>query len=117
MEERRKLERFTLRLPAKIKVVEPESHVENRVHHLWTREISSSGGFFHTVIPFAEGTKVSIELLLDMERFERPDSNRTHVKLTGKVVRVESGGIAVRFDNGYKMFPVRSPRVLSAGFS
>lgn len=117
MEERRKLERFTLRLPAIIKVVEPKNQVENRVHHLWTKEISSAGGFFHTVVPFPLGTKVNIELVLDTGRFTSPALNQTQIKLAGTVLRAESDGVAICFENGYKMFPVSEPRALTAGLS
>ena len=96
MEERRKLERFSLSLPAKLETAEGSVL-------LYTSNVSSDGAFFSTLKPFPEGTSLRINLALRSPQLESPGDITCFVELTGKVCRSEQGGIAVVFDSRYKI--------------
>ena len=94
MVERRKLERFDLRLPAKIGEPEREKGVQN---NLLTRNICAGGAFFETKKHLlTKKSRVSFDLVVP---------TGVQIKVTGVVLRSEPTGVAVRFDNDYKMIP------------
>ena len=103
MNERRKLERFDLRVPAKIKVVGQDQGGETL--NLMTKDICAGGAFFHTTDPLPKGTQVKIDLILD--RGLRDGAGRlANIKLGGAVLRSESAGMAICFDKSYKLIPI-----------
>ena len=102
MEEQRKLERFDLRAPAEIETTAPNP-TKSEVVNLWTRDISSCGAFFMTPNPLPVGWKVRIDLVLPLGGIEKSRHRQTHVRVNGTVIRSESSGMAIRFDNGYEM--------------
>ena len=105
MEERRELERFKLRLPARIEVVSGVPQVEKDIINIETDNICSGGAFFHTLSPLPKGTQVKIDMLLNFQRLRIPKNRRPHIKVSGNVLRSEATGIAIQFDNGYKIIP------------
>ena len=109
MEERRKLERFNLRLPAQIEITTPNLP-NGAMLNLWTKDICSGGAFFATPEPLPAGTQVKIELTLHFEGLKNLKPNETRVNLSGTVVRPSSTGMAVRFDNGFEMTPRKRKR-------
>jgi hypothetical protein len=105
MKERRKLERFDLRVPAKIKMV--GQHLSGKPLNLMTKDICAGGAFFPTPDPFPKGAKVKIDLILD--RGSRDGEGRmAHIKVGGAVLRLESGGMAIGFDKSYRMTPLNN---------
>ena len=82
MVERRKVERFDLRLAAKIEGLGQKK----RVHNLLTRNISAGGAFLETTNPFTENSRVRIDFVVP---------TGVLVKVTGAVLRLEPTGIAV----------------------
>jgi len=96
MEERRKLERFSLSLPAKLET--PEGSLL-----LYTSNVSSDGAFFPTVKPLPAGTSVRISLALSSPQSKSLGDITSLVEITGKVCRSEHGGMAVVFDSRYKI--------------
>ena len=105
MEERRELERFKLRLPARIEVVAGGPGVGRDLIHMETDNICSDGAFFHTLNPLPEGTQVKIDMLLNFQRLRIPKNRRPHIKVSGNVLRSEATGMAIQFDNRYKIIP------------
>jgi len=105
MEERRELERFKLRLPARIEVVsgKPEEGID--IINIETDNISSGGAFFHTLSPLPEGTQIKIDIGLNSQKLRTPRNSRSHIKVSGNVLRSEATGMAIQFDNGYKIIP------------
>ena len=95
MVERRKLERFDLRLPAKI---EGLGLIKGVYNSLFTRNISAGGAFVETTKHFPENSRVSIDLAVP---------TGVLVKVTGAVLRSDPTGIAVRFDNKYQLTPLQ----------
>jgi len=110
-EEKRGLERFDLEIPARIKTA--FSSKEEETFDLLTNDISSGGAFFHTTKPLAEGTDVKIDLILPIaglckkldEGRGRGGYQRAFIKISGKVLRAESEGMAIAFDEDYEISP------------
>lgn len=104
MAERRQLERFVLQVPAIIRA--PKEKVRQGA----TRDISAFGAYLVTDRNFKEGTAVTMEIELPVERFAQMLQQMRGVKLfiKGVVVRSEADGMAVRFSRKY--------RITAAGF-
>ena len=108
-EEKRGLERFDLEIPARIKTT--FSSKEDETIDLLTSDISSGGAFFHTTKPLAEGTDVKIDLILPIaglcKKLDEGSEQyqRAFIKISGKVLRAESEGMAIAFDEDYEISP------------
>lgn len=105
MREKRKLERFELRIPAKVEVI--TSDQDRETLDIFTSDICSGGAFFHTEQPLPEGTDVHIDLILPLEKIKqlKEDASHAYIKITGTVLRSESSGMAVCFNKNYKIQP------------
>ena len=102
MNERRKLERFDLRVPAKIEVVGQDQ--EGETLNLMTKDICAGGAFFDTPYPLPKGTQVRIDLTLDSGLKDEAGS-LAHIKLGGSVLRSDATEMAICFDKSYKIIP------------
>jgi hypothetical protein len=106
MEERRKIERFDLALPALIEVIDTLQTKKKEIHDLLTKDICEEGAFFHSPQPLPERTEVKIDLILPLNRLERIKEKRSHIRVKGVVLRSEANGMAIRFQKGYKISPL-----------
>jgi hypothetical protein len=108
-EEKRGLERFELEIPTRIKVTSSQQGEESL--DLLTSDISSGGAFFHTTQPLEEGTDVNLDLILPIKRLMKEiedvvgDFQHTYIKISGKVLRTESRGMAIVFNEDYEISP------------
>ena len=100
MRERRKYERFELRLPARI-----EAFTTNgpQVLNLTTSIISAAGGFFRTEKSICEGTNVRLRLTIISERLTELTDTKGLIEVEGKVIRTSSTGIAICFNGEYQV--------------
>ena len=119
MKEKRKLERFDLELPATIQFLTPGQ--EKSLLNLLTTNISSGGAYFHTPQPLPKGTPVKIDLILPLGRLKKlkDDSKQAYIKVTGTVLRSESEGMAICFDQDYQLVGVSqiaTPAIRSSSF-
>lgn len=112
--ERRNLGRFRLEIPAKIEVI--DSGLKKETHDLLTSNISSGGAFFHTTHPLPEGTPVKIDIILPLDKLKqlKDDQKQACIKVTGRVLRTESTGMAIGFDKNYTIQPWKEGRIDSA---
>ena len=108
MKDRRKVERFSLELPAEITVKTKEQMV--RVLHLRTRDISSGGAFFSGAHRLPEGTPVRVNLTLSADRLKRLMGAQAHVEISGIVKRAEPSGMAICFNGDYHMMSINTER-------
>jgi len=72
---------------------------------LGTKDISSGGGFFPCEEPFNVDTRVEVGFLIPFSGVEGSEGSGAHVKISGVVVRTDTEGMAIQFDNGYVMKP------------
>jgi hypothetical protein len=105
MKERRTLERFKLRLPAKIEIPPESPEAENTVLKLFTTNVCSGGAFFPTVNPPRQGTTVKVSLFLDNVNLKLAVPSWTLVEVSGTVLRSERSGIAIAFEPCHKIIP------------
>ena len=115
MEERRRLKRFDLRLPAMIRVLGPEqgpkaSNTGVSLKILFTKNISAGGAFLLTTKELLPGTPVEVQVAISIENGEDFENRRSRVFVKGKVLRSDQTGTAIRFDRDYKMKPVLKGR-------
>ena len=103
--EKRKLERYGLKIPATIEVVTSDQGEE--ILDLMTKDICSGGAFFHTSQPLPTGTNVKIDLILPLDRLKKlnNDCPQAYIKVTGTVLRSESTGMAICFHEDYHIRP------------
>ena len=110
MEERRKLERFELNVPARVLV---ESGMHKRAEYdLITRDVSSAGAFLFSTQPLPEGVNVKMEFLISLDTLQKfaGEKSRAKVRVRGQVIRSDSDGIAIRFDSKYKITALDNAR-------
>lgn len=104
MHELRKYERFNLEIPAKIEPINGDFGKE--ISHLITSNICAGGAFFNTDKPLPQSTKVKLEITLPLDNLKNVNgTSRVCVLITGKVIRSETGGMAIVFNEDYQLFP------------
>ena len=103
MTDKRTLERFDLELPATIELL--TSDQEKSLVNLLTTNISSGGAYFHTPQPLPKGTQVKIDLVLPLDKLRKlkDEHKQAYIKVTGTVLRSESEGVAICFDEDYQI--------------
>ena len=101
------MERFELKIPAKVQAVTAEPVPE--MQDLHTSNICSGGAFFQTTQPLPEGTEVKIDLRLNLDKLKelKEEHHQVYIKIKGKVVRTEPHGMSVCFDDDYLIVPFK----------
>ncbi len=105
MQERRKYERFNLRLPGKIEVVTSR---KQEILDVLTNDISAAGGFFHSAKPVPENAQVKIELIVNSERLDELTGTQGLISVEGTVVRSSLKGMAICFHENHQLMPLRA---------
>jgi len=100
---KRSLERFDFKLPARLEVVGADDEKEREVLNLLTSNICSGGAYFHTDQPLKEGTPVKLDIILSIEELKKLSGKQALVKVSGKVIRTEAGGMAICFSDDYQI--------------
>jgi hypothetical protein len=116
MAERRRLERFELTAPALLSLASDGR--APRQLNLTTRDVSSSGAYLYcTSQPPVEGHRVRMELMISLETLSKfvGTGGRARIRVNGTVVRVDKGGIAVRFESKYKITALGSCVLIVGG--
>jgi hypothetical protein len=98
--ERRKYERFTLRLPSKIEVRTSDNE---HVLDLLTSDVSAGGAFFCTTKSIPQGTQVTLGLTLASRRLKELTAAQALINVKGTVVRCNAKGMAVSFNEDYEI--------------
>ena len=103
MKNKRSLERFDLELPATIELL--TSDQEKSLVNLLTTNISSGGAYFYTPQPLPKGIQVKIDLVLPLDKLKKlkDECKQAYIKVTGTVLRSESEGMAICFDEDYQI--------------
>ena len=103
MEERRKLERFLLNTPAWIQI--EANGIRQGKLDLVTRDVSSGGAFLYSHQQIPEGANVRTEFYITLDTLEKTlgEEGKAWVRVRGKVIRVDPDGVAIQFDNRYKI--------------
>ena len=102
--EKRKVERFDLQLEAFIS--QPGEVSQEDSGSLVTRDISMNGVFLITDKPLPVGSNVSVDMILTLGGTKKQDSQKAWIKASGKVLRADSQGMAVCFDDKSRILPL-----------
>jgi c-di-GMP-binding flagellar brake protein YcgR len=101
---KRKLERFSLKLPARISVDCKDE--EAACFEVITSDISAGGAFFYTDTPLPVGTRMDVDLILPLDELKKIEGKRANIKVKGAVIRTDEGGMAISFDRKYRISPI-----------
>ena len=105
MKERRRFERYSVVLPARMVTV---SSGKKQVFEFQTRDISASGAFIDTNSPFVEGTRFKMDLTVASERIKMLTGAMSLIECEGCVVRSTSTGIAICFDTDCQIWSLKN---------
>jgi len=95
MEERRKDERFTAKLPARMEAIMPG---RKNVLYLATKDISAAGAFIYTMELFPKGTQFILDFTIPKDSINELPDVKSIMECNGSVARSTSEGIAIQFD-------------------
>ena len=110
MKERRTIERFSLELPTKIKILSPKEEKEE-VFDLTTSNISSKGAYFHMVEPIRESTQVKVTISLDIALLRKLTGYQGILTTNGKVIRSNTKGMAIAFEEDFQTDRINRLRI------
>ena len=117
--ERRIQERFALHHQAKVTARFSDTGVQETIETA-AENISAGGVFIKTTRPLTMAGKVTVEFLLEVddlrklkfilstETLRQINGDQVWVKASGVVIRQDTGGAAVIFDQNYQITPMRS---------
>jgi len=101
--DRRKMERFDLKLPTKF-FWTGKGKVQESIE-LVTSNVCAGGAYLMTNSPLPIGTHVKADITLILNRSHELRSRRSIIKLSGDVIRKDHQGMAIRFGRKYKILP------------
>jgi hypothetical protein len=104
-EEKRKLERYSLKLPAWISLTDENG--KRRTIEFFTANVSAGGAFIDTNTPLSIGTKVDIDIFLSINKLEKLGGKKSRIGVTGSVIRTEPTGMALMFDKQFQISPLK----------
>ena len=111
MKEKRMLERFELRLPARIRSLGPEQDLQESKEGMsqifFTKNISAGGAFFPSSEPFSQGTRVEVLIALSLGAVSVLENRTSKIIVKGHVLRSDPTGMAIHFDSNYKIEPLK----------
>ena len=105
MRDKRVLERYNLTIPARLEV--SVANNKRELIELQTVNVCAGGAFLQTTHSISEGTQVKLDFVLPVEKIKELIGSYGCVKVRGRVVRSEPGGVAVSFDKKYEILPYR----------
>lgn len=103
MEERRRMQRFTLRLPCLIydwNGTRGELLLKTR-----TRNVGIGGAYIDSSLPLPTGMRVGFALLIQPAGPRADFSQSSCVSLTARVLRTGEKGMGMAFDDAYRIMP------------
>jgi hypothetical protein len=106
MQEKRKYERFALRLRGKIIAVD---WADGEVLDVVTSDVSAGGVFLHTTKPTAIGGRVKLRLNVASKNLKELTGAQGLLKVAGTVVRSSIKGIAICFSGEPELVPIAVP--------
>ena len=101
--ERRKMERFSMEIPATLTLSIGDR--KQKSLELMTSNICSGGAFFKIEKPLSVGTNVKIDIILPLNKFKNGNRKRSLINVSGSVIRADQKGMAICFDKKYRLSP------------
>ena len=101
--ERRKMERFSLELPTCLLVTNESKKPESI--ELVSSNVCAGGAFYKTEKPLPLGTELRIDFIIPLDKFKNLEGKRSRIEVLGSVIRTDQQGMAICFDEKYKILP------------
>ena len=101
--DRREMERFDFKLPARIFWTTKDKEKESI--ELLTINVCAGGAYLMTNSPLPVGKQVKINLTLHLDRLHELRPRLLIVDVSGYVIRTDHQGMAIRFDRKHKILP------------
>ena len=98
--ERREIERFKLKLPAKVEVLKPG---ERQVFNLVTSSISAKAAYFRMLHPISGNRHVQVRIMFASDFVKKMTGFQMKLRVEGRVVRSEPTGMAIQFNEHQKV--------------
>ena len=98
------MERYDLCLPAVLTFENEAGEISNQ--KVVTENVCAGGSFFRTGLVLHSGTDVKMDLIVSLERFNNLNIRKTHIDVSGKVLRSNRKGMAVCFNKQYQITAV-----------
>ena len=102
--EKRSMERYDLYLPADLTFKNEAGEISHQ--KVVTTNICAGGSFFTTGLVLRSGTDVKMDLIVSLEKFNNLDIRKTHIAVSGKVLRSNKKGMAICFNKQYQISAV-----------
>jgi hypothetical protein len=107
--DKRNVERFDLDLKAFVS--EFDDTDESKSCAMQTRDVSTNGVFLFTDTPLPVGTRVKVDMVLALDELKKI-GGKALIKTSGKVLRMEAGGMAICFDRNSKILPFSKEKMI-----
>ena len=104
---KRQMERFNLSIPTVITLEDHELSDRKNQRELKTKNVCAGGAFFVTNDPLKIDTKVNVNLHLAFYTGNVAHERHSNIHVSGSVVRIEPGGMAIQFDEKYQIYPLQ----------
>lgn len=105
IDQKRKIERFPVQLPASISLAGEEQ--EEPMIFL-TNDACAGGVFIQTEKTLPLGSEVKLDLVLPYIELKNFEGKGVRLKVSGAVIRVNETGMAIRFNEDYSIWPLSS---------
>ena len=99
--DRRKMERFDLKLPTKLSWMGKDK--KHKSVELMTSNICAGGAYFITNRALSIGTEVKIDLILELNKHHELRDRQSYIDVSGFVTRTDHQGMAICFDKNHKI--------------
>jgi hypothetical protein len=105
MQDRRKYDRFQLKLPARLEI---KSAQGTKILELQTKDISAAGTLLlGNKAPFSTGARCNLELIVTSEKIEELTGAKGLIKVGAIIVRNTPDGVAISFDGDCQIFGLK----------
>jgi len=107
VDEKRKYKRFEIEVPVRVEVISERKRKKKLL--LRSSNVSAGGIYIHMRRPLPVGTEVKMDIfLLHTENDDLDNAYKENIiTVTGQVIRKESGGVGIRFNQDYKISSTR----------
>lgn len=97
--DKRSMERFDLNLPA---VIAFENETGEMSHQkVVAKNVCAGGSYCATGSTLPRGTEVKLDLIVSLEKINNLDVRKSHIAVSGRVIRSDKEGIAICFNKQY----------------
>jgi len=101
--EKRKMERFSLELSTSL-LATSQSEKSEPIE-LLTSNVCAGGAFYNTEKPLPPGIELRVNFIVPLDKLKNIEVKGVSVEVLGSVIRTDQQGMAICFDEKYKILP------------